>query len=1395
MGTIRIPAEIGRLQEIHAGIALETVILIQDTHSIPEAQLNIQRLIAHFQEAHGSNLIAVEGAASKYDPLIFRSFPDLKHLRKTFMEYMEQGELTGPAAAAILNEIPAEYQGVEDWELYEEGLRFYLKALARESAVLKNLQKEAEDIEKRKKAVYSAPLLAVDKVLTSFGENKTDVLQALKTLSETRAPDPGSELALFLGAGKEVDPAKAEQEVKRLAAAFRADISKGRFPALAASGFHEKYQEFQTSRITVDAFALFLEEFRGRVCAEDSAPASCSSETSSGLAERVHNQRRMSDIQGTEFSRQFDLYTAAVKDSLFRSEEEKALDSESGFLLLLQRFARLELTPEDWRELRAAKPNEKWLPVLSVLDEHRAFYENAENRDDVFFKKLLLLMESRKSRTVLFVAGGFHTEGLVSRLRERGLSYALVTPAISSLPETTSYRGQMNGEVSWKEYFHIENGKVDLYKAFVRGARTRLLPPEGQAGVLKLWRDQILRNLAETDALEDARSYTVFLDEIAQDDAPAWAVQAEAFAGGLEQLRQVSQVSRENILTLLKSRAAVPEALSAAIQPGALSEIFSSPEIFSVTARSEMRGEDGEQALPLADTVYGRGAKVLRDLLQTKGESDRVFEDLLVRTGFNPDDPINSLERFRKALLEHRVLSDTPSEELQAVEGRFAEKGLKYISPAPHIELLNSYENIVESYVRGLALPDTVPKNFSDHLRFSLETLYDFYLFDQLSMLAVELWDNTTLSDLPDQEIYAVIVDLHLIHSRLTRSASEKRQRNRFTRNLASLFFFGVSKFINKNESLYLRQEEKLKPVFEALKRVNTEYGRRFEMDYYKTAAARQGRHLKSILLTYLKEEEDTPVEERLNSQRSNIDDNFMDADLAGVDNRNEIDFARLVIQLTRLFELYEEYGKFKPVRLEIAEGIAGGLSYPITLVNRDRLVAILKQGNEKHNWGIDNVETYFRIDYFFSLLTRNAKQLDEDFNEVTSYDFIPHGVSSIFAHKYLEVSALQAMLTGKPVYFAFEDSLFTPSASLFLIGPNDESLRSSGFMELLNAHLASLEALDREKKMDRTQYSSRRGFFFVQYVVRTLRLLAQISPDAASLQLKPPAVFPQDGETGSAQRSELRVLSSEVVQVFYSGNTDGVTLNNMASKIETSVFSGDVNEFAEDIRLDVRERLNAVNRSARGPVSVTPDLAEKATRWLTGVLTRKTNKSLGIIVDAPENRDSLQQALLRKDVSEKIGVAFVTRRMRDIKLDGINVETIGTASGYRIRHSLDNGRAMPAITDAAKVTSEHVFSVRLSGEERKSEPFFSVVAEVARVVTGLLTADKILPADELKKSVSRSDIKAELLKDLFQDFAGFTEQDGLIQFDEDGNLSVNQSILFRFVTEHLARERVTASA
>ncbi|MFA6599949.1 MAG: NAD-dependent epimerase/dehydratase family protein [Candidatus Omnitrophota bacterium] len=619
----KIPRDIGTIEETYTGPSGRTVILIQDAHAIPDAQRHIRSLIDYFQKEYGLETVAVEGVASPMDPQIFRSFPDRERLEKVFGQYMEDGELTGAAAAAVLNDRSARYLGIENWDLYEEGTGLYLKAMAMEPGISERLKARDEKLRSDKEKNYSPQLLEIDRVLESFRANQASLDEVLLELSEARPPEPGTDLALMadelIKSSQEVSPSAAmNAEVRRLAGQVK-QFLQGENGTVPLTVFNEKFQDYQISRMSGEALSLFLQELIAEAGLPVTIPES--------LKPDVTRQKQMRDIEGTRFFRDFERYVRSVKESLFRNDAERKLDHQTRVLHLLGRLNNLELTREEWESLKRTVP-----AAQNTFQSHLAFYRNAEKREHVLYANLLRLFPKgtvppvpggddashsvistppqageKSPSTILAVLGGFHSLGMTRLLKEKGISYVLVRPQINSLPGKSSYRDQMKGAVSWESYFRIKNGKINLYDAFVCAARNRLLDnqsmsfrataqtgeksqvrdfssPLGQGRLnekklLKRWRDQILFDLMKAKRIESAGNYTPFLDEAVESPSeadwhPAWMTQVRRFIENLRGLDRTGKLTEQNVLNLLQPSTITAQAPAGALAPRAESRVL-----------------------------------------------------------------------------------------------------------------------------------------------------------------------------------------------------------------------------------------------------------------------------------------------------------------------------------------------------------------------------------------------------------------------------------------------------------------------------------------------------------------------------------------------------------------------------------------------------------------------------------------------------------------------------------------------------------------------------------------------------------------------------------------------------------------------------------------------------
>lgn len=595
-----LPETLGRVSEKFQGDPESPVIfLIQDAHAVPEAQARIRELLEHLQSVYGTPVAGLEGVVTQLDPLILRSFPDRQVLEEALAEIHERGELAGPSAAAVLSPQASDYEGLEERELYEEGLAFFLEAQRVRALSESALREVRMALEEKKRAAYSPVLLSLDAASRDFYQGRRPLIDLLRMLERVQPPPAGSQIELVLRqeARDKEESARNTSQLRDFARSLQRHyetLPQDHAVREKERALNEYLQLFQTSQTSAQDFALFLYEASRGLPVEQNFPDS--------YRGGLWASKRLRQLEGTDFFREFAAYAASVKDSLLRNADERALDEASQRLDRAEKWVRLELTFEEWREVENRRAEfEQGLPPDS-LQAAEAFYRNAEARDGVMMSRLGAIFQRRRDLSASVVAGGFHTAGLTEALRRQKISFAVVTPEMTSIPEDSPYERQMSGDVSWRSYFRYEKGEVPLYDAFIRGLRDRLMAltdersgAEASRYVLKRWRDQILRELALRGEIEDASRYTRFLDETAEryrSGRTPGVERVERFIEELKALEKNGALNEQNIARLLMPASRPAEAVQAALEPGArwggpLLKIERAPEGLTVRVDSE----------------------------------------------------------------------------------------------------------------------------------------------------------------------------------------------------------------------------------------------------------------------------------------------------------------------------------------------------------------------------------------------------------------------------------------------------------------------------------------------------------------------------------------------------------------------------------------------------------------------------------------------------------------------------------------------------------------------------------------------------------------------------------------------------------------------------------------
>lgn len=469
----------GEVLETYQGKTDRTVILIEDLHSVSEAQESIYQLISFFRKNRGIACVALEGASGELEVDIFRSCPNQSRLQQIIHRHLRSGDLASSVASAIFDKKQGcSYYGIEDWELYQQGLTFFLAAIREEKSILKDLDRLRHRLTLEKQRTYSPQLLELDEASEAFYRDEKSVISLLEQVRAIRELPENSPVRFLLKADQpQKSFQQSEIEVKQIAGKVKQILKDKNDPKQIAQ-FGKLYQAYQTSELSAVDFALLMEEDLGF----ERFPV----EMSRRLRRLINGRKKWRDARVHSLWRGVESYIDDVFGIFIQSEAQKTLYQQSRRLRLLTEFAHLELRSEQWEDLE--KNQLENLGQENEWRNHIAFYQNAVQREAVFYEKLRRIMQEKNYREILTVVGGFHIADLTKRLKKDGISYVLVLPRWGISTRISHYRDQIQGEVPWKAYFIPEGGRVNLFRSFIRFIRDHVTQGlQSQEDVLKPW--------------------------------------------------------------------------------------------------------------------------------------------------------------------------------------------------------------------------------------------------------------------------------------------------------------------------------------------------------------------------------------------------------------------------------------------------------------------------------------------------------------------------------------------------------------------------------------------------------------------------------------------------------------------------------------------------------------------------------------------------------------------------------------------------------------------------------------------------------------------------------------------------------------------------------------------
>lgn len=567
MHEIVIPPSFGHIDEKFQGAGSEAVFIIQDAHAIPDAQNSIVKLIEHLHAEYGVDTAALEGADGELDAEFFRTYPDAGQFKESIMKLIGEGELSAGAAAALLVSDKLHFVGVENDSLYREGISALLRGLSAQPGYLEKFDQLKDDLNRIKSKHYSAQAAQFDAVLENYETHQKNLLDFLQGLEPFNVEYAGRPL---LGAvsqwvkEKKDGPSNAiNQKVLKLAEIFKLRLTD---PARIQE-FQNAYQDWRTERASAGDFLFRMSSLDADLPMDES------------LKSYAEMHKKIQNMRGWQLDREIQSVVAEIKSRVFLTPDERVLGRAAERMKRLGKLLNFELSRPDWQELQGevsdhnGNLSQEVQNVLSRIRDFQLeisrqgadfenFYRIAVRRETVFQERLKSLMAQSRSKRVIFLAGGFHLQGIAESLKQAGISLAVISPKIQNLPERSSYLARMQGRVRWSRYFIEKDNEISISEAFTRGLRDELIhgSVSGSEVPLKPWRDSMIRHLASQNRLTESSKYTRYLDEVIEaqmtDDKLAeikeeWSGKLDRFLSGLKILEREHNLNEQSVGNLM----------------------------------------------------------------------------------------------------------------------------------------------------------------------------------------------------------------------------------------------------------------------------------------------------------------------------------------------------------------------------------------------------------------------------------------------------------------------------------------------------------------------------------------------------------------------------------------------------------------------------------------------------------------------------------------------------------------------------------------------------------------------------------------------------------------------------------------------------------------------------
>ena len=260
----------------------------------------------------------------------------------------------------------------------------------------------------------------------------------------------------------------------------------------------ESFRKVSSSKESLRLFQIENDYRENKIQAPDYIQELMKIYSDSAFTLLINSEKDLSQIHSREFFEKLEAVSKKAETVVFKKSSERRLNLAMEHLMILKELVNLTATRAQVLSYRKdpERFKERWLrdSIQNVLGHKEAyarfqdslddlmnvvndFYSMAIVRDEVMAERLLKELSSQNS--IVFVAGGFHTQGITERLRKENISYILVQPKFEgreALSEKIYFDSlaEVSNDRAAQSVFSIAANKISKITKFTKDSEAAL---------------------------------------------------------------------------------------------------------------------------------------------------------------------------------------------------------------------------------------------------------------------------------------------------------------------------------------------------------------------------------------------------------------------------------------------------------------------------------------------------------------------------------------------------------------------------------------------------------------------------------------------------------------------------------------------------------------------------------------------------------------------------------------------------------------------------------------------------------------------------------------------------------------------------------------------------------